>query len=823
MTSLRAHDLGLRDETTQLASREPLASAFQELNRLGARRTSQKHIFDQTVHKLVADRAWVTVINDYLSFALGGDVISDGIHDVTLQAKTFLDIVWAGTVLYGTSEGTEMLEHSFLDARKTLMRGPPPVAPASQFSPGTDFADGLDDFVSSDDESRDADFTPDGDRLFLPKSPATLVPNRAQLKPRPRPLSQCVRNIMEAFYKETSDTDNDCVEDLQWMRLVPASIFNSPKFQKELQDSGLHDLFLDFCPVANFLEFRSAWSLQSFRHHNWKLAYAELLVRWTSNFQEKEDIGEESEDDDEDYVDPDDTITINNDGVLQFLTTMSDEPRLQPWPFNPMAVFLFVSRHTFLLNWRLWLKPYLQALQLPFAYWNPALLYRRLCQLPAMQSLPDGDLMLARLNPSLREIIKQTGLHRKIKHQLKSSMFVKASARSENKLSDRITSRAPTLKLSKSQKKNHGRRHPAPALAAPAEPSWLTDNGCELCKHKADTERCARLMEVWRVPDVASYDGYAIAFSRADLLRPKNPLPTKNTTLSHKPDHQQKYTTPEELGLRWVEPRPLVMQRCLRDIVRFYYVDEHGCKQIVGGVRFGAYPPGALRMLQYNHRLVRVRAIRRREALDRWSNIGKMSGAGVRQPVGGGKADIYGPYACHDGNTPDDIKALFRHGLASVWCMAAKSVCSDITDDYASLAEDAELGLLGSYGLTCYYCTNYVTCVHADHDVEESGKHNLHPSSQLIKRGCNDPREWGFAYVEWGIAVRTDENCVWIFNANHRHASVMPTGMSVASGQAVSAGTHSTNNCRNVERARACREVRRRFELRQAAYREGSE
>lgn len=84
-----------------------------------------------------------------------------------------------------------------------------------------------------------------------------------------------------------------------------------------------------------------------------------------------------------------------------------------------------------------------------------------------------------------------------------------------------------------------------------------------------------------------------------------------------------------------------------------------------GGVRFRAFSDKIFNILLNNHRLVQVRGIRRRDALSRWSNIGSMTSYGSRQPVGGIKGDIYGPYACHKGDTPDDLRAVMRHALAS--------------------------------------------------------------------------------------------------------------------------------------------------------------
>jgi hypothetical protein len=84
----------------------------------------------------------------------------------------------------------------------------------------------------------------------------------------------------------------------------------------------------------------------------------------------------------------------------------------------------------------------------------------------------------------------------------------------------------------------------------------------------------------------------------------------------------------------------------------------------VGGVRYHAMVPETLEQLISNHRMVVVRGVRRRGDIEHW-NYGSMTGSGPRQAKGGIPGDVYGPYACHKGNTVDDIRALFRHALVS--------------------------------------------------------------------------------------------------------------------------------------------------------------
>lgn len=62
---------------------------------------------------------------------------------------------------------------------------------------------------------------------------------------------------------------------------------------------------------------------------------------------------------------------------------------------------------------------------------------------------------------------------------------------------------------------------------------------------------------------------------------------------------------------------------------------------------------------------------------------------------------------------------------------------------------------LGSTGMNLYYCTNYMSPIHADRDAL---RHSL--CCQLEKKGClND--ELNFCYIRWGILLHTQRNTVW--------------------------------------------------------------
>lgn len=80
------------------------------------------------------------------------------------------------------------------------------------------------------------------------------------------------------------------------------------------------------------------------------------------------------------------------------------------------------------------------------------------------------------------------------------------------------------------------------------------------------------------------------------------------------------------------------------------------------------------------------------------------------------------------------------------------------------------MNYLGRTGLCNFNCTNYINCVHADTDAglddlrarrsKKDGHGDLYPCVQTEKTGCG-PNDYNFAYVRWGVVVRTMTNTVW--------------------------------------------------------------
>lgn len=172
------------------------------------------------------------------------------------------------------------------------------------------------------------------------------------------------------------------------MRQIPKHVYESEAFQEalkvrllsatlaelntnKLQMSGLLDCLYDICEAGNLLETTHPDVELSFRYHNWKITYGELLTKWIPPSISAEEYEEVS------------SLSTNLAGIhasmqrrpkpkadyqfseaeaLELLKFVSSKPRMHPWGHNPMAVYLFLSLHCFVFNSETWLEPCLRRL-----------------------------------------------------------------------------------------------------------------------------------------------------------------------------------------------------------------------------------------------------------------------------------------------------------------------------------------------------------------------------------------------------------------------------------------------------------------------------
>ncbi|KAF7336680.1 hypothetical protein MVEN_02103000 [Mycena venus] len=451
------------------------------------------------------------------------------------------------------------------------------------------------------------------------------------------------------------------------------------------------------------------------------------------------------------------------DDAQELLNFISSRPRMQPWGFNPMAVFLFVSLNCFRANCEIWLVPCLRTLGYSkIEGWDAEKVYRRLMELPLFKNNPDAhwSFLSQTLDSRFSVVISETADYHAFIEQIQRELY-RPSPKPENMESDAESSNSEVSdsnsrwdaaaaagtshivpeKLSKTKKRRLRKKEGGAAVLARAlaeEKKYLQRGGrrakreamgktdvrmpkhqdeCPYCADRPMKERCIRIMYVKRRPCRHLIGGALTCAPPHDRLDPKPPPKPKDGELP-KPLPKIKYYHPfKDLKMRLVKFRKAVYERCGKDIVRLVRRRQDGEEEIVGGVRFKPFSEKTLARLVNNHRLVKVRAIRRRDIMQRWS-YGTMTGSGSGQPKGGRKGSVYGPYACHRGDTPDDIKALFR-GAADADAMieVGNTISPGLKKELSDLTAESGVNYLGRTGVVNFTCTNYISCIHPDIDL----------------------------------------------------------------------------------------------------------
>ncbi|KAJ7765260.1 hypothetical protein B0H16DRAFT_1454427 [Mycena metata] len=442
------------------------------------------------------------------------------------------------------------------------------------------------------------------------------------------------------------------VKDLVEMRKIQPKIYNTSEFYEALKESRLLDAFLDICKPGSLLQTSHPDVERSFRFHNWCSSHGEILVRWTPPTVIRQDLSPKLE-----YkaFDP-----------IHFLKFFSSHPRMHPWTFNPMAAYMFITEAVFKFNCRTWLIACLEALTFEARSWDLHQVYRDLMGHKIMMN-PQDHPILEQLEERLRTVILQTAYHRTLLDQVNLEILqplryaklryaeltplqkLASSASSASRMvstHDSIKRRAahvlgatPREDRTKQAKKNQKQRLKRKATKAAAgtlkretlgeTSSTITNrprlqNTCPGCSHKPEADWCIRTVYVRENKRAAEYEGYAVTSAAVgDRLRPKNPPQSKTGNKAKKSRIYKRpnYVSPSELQIRWYEARPAdhpVWTDCRRDIIRFVHKRKSGdC--MVGGVRFNALPPAILKLMQDNHALVRICALRRRADMQLWA------------------------------------------------------------------------------------------------------------------------------------------------------------------------------------------------------------
>ncbi|KAJ7129838.1 hypothetical protein C8R43DRAFT_1240018 [Mycena crocata] len=791
-----------------LFSQPPIAPIF------AANQTKREssRLLDLLVEVLLPELStpnWVAISTDWVLFCLGGEIVSalsnseDAIQSFNTQIQLFVHVLWLRYIHGDTEQGEALVHKCLLDGRVNIVRFL--SAPPQQLSFIEDISrqDRLVDFddeeeyddeassLSGSDDVYDDDEDPVYDDAEDSDEDSDYLSEENEGKSN---VYRWQKNISAFFYPQEIQLTKprECkrvVKDLVQMRNLPAQVYESPEFTNELKDSGLLDLFLKICQPGNLLETTHPDVELSYRFYNWLVSYGELLCRWTPPLR-LEPLNISSK------------IPYRPFDPIDFLMFFSQNRRMHPWRSNPMAAYLFVSCSAFKVNCRLWLIPSLETLGFGASGWDLDQVYRDLMRHPVMQNRPEYQLFLAGLDAKLRTVITETAALRKQLEDVDQELYYTSpSAVASNSTPGpssslhKLIEHPPSTSTARRAQRVLG---VAPTKQKPPAKQKLTDTQRKNAKNRVKA-KARRHSAKDNLPTTVQAANTSQNLNDGDRLKP---LGKKQKNKKKKSRiYKRRYISPLELKLQWVEARPAdhaVWTDCGRDIVRFIHIVD-GEEYMVGGVRFNALSAKTLRVMQDNHRLVRVRGLKRRDEIDEWA-YGTMTGSGSRLPIGGKLGDGYAPYARHSGGSVEDIKALFRHAMdTDILIMAAKTIYPDLEHDLLHITEESELNRFGRFGITGFYCTNFISCLHRDQDMVNTGRSTLHPCIQLSKENCG-PDDYNFGMVEWGLAIRTQENAVWVFNGRDVHGTIMPSQTAMDNG-AASKGKHDTNNEKNVDRA----------------------
>ncbi|KAF8204367.1 hypothetical protein K438DRAFT_1819719 [Mycena galopus ATCC 62051] len=617
------------------------------------------------------------------------------------------------------------------------------------------------------------------------------------------------------------------------MRAITRTVYKGPDFQRALKDQGLFDMLHAIARPGNLLETSHVDVEESFRWYDWKVSYAELIVRWVEPTRTQEEY---------DKMTPPSNphFKFSAELAMDLLMFISAIPRMHPWSFNPAAVYMFMSLGCFVANCETWLVPCLRELQYQHLEgWDSEVVYRALIRLPVFQKSSERNEILDRLDARLAAIIRETSDHRQFMKSLTEELYrsrthldrsppnesdQELSPPSESPQNSRHPANLKARKVAQQQQvlQNPGQRAKREVLGAQPKLKKIVRKGCR-CEGLPMEHRCIRIIQV-KPRKCKHLIGAALTCAPlGDRLRPKPPAKRKKGSKGPaRPRRPIQYFHPiEDLEMEVVEHRPTVYKRCGRDIVRFMWRRKDG-KEMVGGVGFNVFRQKTLDRLIYNHHLVQVSGIKRRADMQRWA-YGTMTAIGSRQPTGGKKGDGYNAYPCMQGRSVGEIKALHRAAMsADIMVEAGNLICPGMRKRIRSLTEQSGINYLGRTGVSHFNCHNYISCVHADLDIgiadllagrgKNDAEGDLYSCGQLEKLHCG-PNDFNFAYVRWGVMVRTLPNAVWVFNGRHAHGTVMPSA-SAMQQNAVSRGDHDTAPAVNVLRANKLREIRREYNLR---------
>ncbi|KAJ7702824.1 hypothetical protein B0H17DRAFT_1327170 [Mycena rosella] len=243
--------------------------------------------------------------------------------------------------------------------------------------------------------------------------------------------------------------------------------------------------------------------------------------------------------------------------------------------------------------------------------------------------------------------------------------------------------------------------------------------GCPKCAHKEDKDRCVVRLSRKQL------SAAELAELRGALFTCAPPDDVFQTP--QRPSDRRKVISPVDLQHMELEPREDVLRDCHRDI---RLIDDEETSKLIGGVLWGAWYEETMEELRRSH-----------------EQVARYAKASRRKP----KSQVAGKLSAADVEGVDALFAAARD--SDILMETAWGFAPEVVKDIKRCKEEGGLKNMGRTGMNSFYCWEYASPLHEDDN------HAWLICCQLWKGGCKDD-EYNFAYAEWGIYIRTQDNCI---------------------------------------------------------------
>ncbi|KAJ7082279.1 hypothetical protein B0H15DRAFT_803366 [Mycena belliarum] len=562
------------EEDKKLWLEEPIHPVFHAQLSTRATRGVTGHNWEALCAKLQSTPQRMEDATDWLAFCIGEDVTLKIPGDAGRQiVEVMLDVLYLRYLHSGGEEGEAQALGVLLKSQLTSFRTYRDIPAEFSFIDDIEEREPWADTVSESESGSDSDYTMSEPGSDYAMSEAADVeeleelvldfcqaPQEEGISALPkRPLLQepaatlpylWLQHLQTFFYPSTN--------------LLRKRVWKTEDFQAALKvgaynlilDSGLLGKLYDVSEPGNLLETTHDDVEQSFRFHNWKASYPELICEWTPATITLEEYEARK-------PKPDPNYRFTEADALDLLKFISSHPRMHPWGFNPMASYFLISLDCFMFHSELWLAPCLKTLDYPVR------IYVSNVRSSLNQSTEPSKTLLQSFHPKLVSVIRETSSHRTTLESIRRDIWCRADEPSVDDTSpgtgaeeeaeaemdqDEDANKGAKRNARKREKRKKEARSEKLRRRKERREIGVVETSCPRCQHEPMANHCVREVQVFRQAYAEDLDGAALTCAPpGDRLKPRGGKE------GYKPF--DKYVDPRDLGIQWYHPRPDVYHR----------------------------------------------------------------------------------------------------------------------------------------------------------------------------------------------------------------------------------------------------------------------